>query len=67
MATGKVRGIDVRVYYDTRVQGWVAEYRRSGELIADSRKSWHPDMPRRRDAGVGAWRIARAYTKELGK
>jgi hypothetical protein len=66
---GKVRDINYNCYYDPVPEnpGWYCEYRSGSIVIDDSMKTWHPDMPRRRNAGKKAERIARAYARRLAK
>lgn len=60
--------ITTSVHYDTtdpQRPGWYASYQRDGEVIDDSEKAWHPEMPTAPDAGAEARRIATAYAASL--
>jgi hypothetical protein len=46
-------------------KGWYCEYYDAkGRTFTDSEKIAHPDMPRRKDGGKKAEKIARKYARE---
>lgn len=62
--------VGVKVYFDDRPEdtserGWVAEYYVGGELVSDSEKADHEDMPRNPDAEYGAVQTATAHARHL--
>lgn len=70
MATIRNGDYSARVYFDDQGssgRGWVAEYYDSQGLLTDSEKVGHPKMPVRRDARIGAERVARAYLTKLAR
>jgi hypothetical protein len=65
------RRITVQLYYDEsdpRNAGWYAAYYDydTDEILDDSAKVWHPDMPRGRGSLARAQQIVRRYSREKG-
>lgn len=62
--------ITAEVYYEDQgpgARGWIAVYWKDGDVVDDSSKVWHPNMPIRRDAVKKARQVARRYACWLSK
>lgn len=65
-----VDGVTARWWWDEQTgcpAGWCIEYSRHGEVIDDSLKVWHPEVPSRRNATRAIERVARAYARSLSR
>jgi hypothetical protein len=51
--------------HDSTEHGWMAEYFSGGELITDSQKVDHDDMPTHPDAELKAINLARDHARHL--
>jgi len=64
-------GIVAKLFYDDvndpSRPGWYAEYFDEDGLIGDSEKTWHEEMPTRRNASTKAETIVRRELRRLAK